>query len=151
MPRPLRTWRTPVALGLATALVMACNATVVLLAQRIWGIDLVLRPLLTHGVLRIDTAAVVLVSGLVAASGGVLLVGLVRPCKPRFLVRSAAGQGTSCAVVLAGVLSLPAPTKVLYAVLALVAAMLPALVLARVARPRLAEYRPIPRLGDLPR
>ncbi len=149
MPRPLRTWQTPVVLALATALVMTLNAAAVLAAQRLWRIDLVIEPRIADGVLAFDAAAVAVASGIAAAAGGALLVFLVRPCKPRFLLRSAAGQGASCAVVLAVLLSSPVHTELLYGVLAMIAAMVPAVALARLARPRLAEYRRIPRLGEL--
>lgn len=146
LPRALRTRRTVgcVVGGACTTAAVAWLVTAA--TARLVGENLALRSWVSPGrSYPVDAPSAATMSGAIALIGGCLLCACVRPAKPRFLWRSAAGQGGASAIGLIALLAVPATTKATFVALGLASALIPALWMARLTRSRLAEYRQIPR------
>lgn len=115
-------------------------------AERLFDQPLALQPALSPAhAYRLDAPSVATMSGSIALVGGFLLYLCVRPAKPRFLWRSAAGQAATSSCGLLAVLAAPLTTELTLVAVAAATAFLPAAWLGRLARGTFAEYRKIPR------
>jgi len=145
VPRPYRSWWTPVALIGAVTVATLVAGAVTALSSRCSACRLELRPLGSDRIFVPPAPAVVLTAAAVAAVGGLLLLVAVRPVRPRFLLRSAALQTALAAVGPLLLLQSPVVARGLLVALLAVAGFLPALGLSGVAYLRAPRYRPIPR------